>query len=292
VARKRYSIYKLTSPSGRAYVGFTGQAVKTRWGQHVRRAATGYKHPLLAAIRKYGADAFKVETLAQYDVLDDALRAEVAAIAGLERGYNLSPGGEHDSGAGARAFAAKLADPVWREQYLARLSHSMRNSGAYKESRERIEGVLSAWRKDNPAKAYKASMRALRIGMARTGRRRPDEGPKRIPRKRKGAAAKLHGRIASREAAKQHWAAMAPEKRAAIAAKISATIKARHAAMSEAERAVHLAQLAEARKHIDHDVRKERQQAALVRYWGPERRKEFGQKVRARNAAHKEADTR
>ena len=288
MARKRYAIYKLTSPSGRAYVGYTGQPVVVRWGQHVRRAATGAKHPLLAAIRKYGADSFVVETLAEYDDLNEALASEVAAIAGLENAYNLSPGGEHDGGAGAARFRELMSDPEWREQYLARLSHAMRNSAAYKESRERIAGVLEAWRKHNPAKAYKLSMRGLRIGANRTGRRKPQVGPERLPRKAKGPAAKLHKKLASREAAKRHWADMPPEKRAEISAKIAAATRARHAAMTDAQRDAHLAQLAEARKHIDHDVRRDRQQAALARYWGPERRREFGLKQKARYAAMKE----
>lgn len=286
---KRYSIYKLTSPSGRSYVGFTGQAVQTRWRQHIRRAATGYKHPLLSAIRKYGAGNFTVETLAVYDTLDEALRAEVDAIAGLEKAYNLSPGGDYDGGAGAARFRELLSDPEWRAAYVSRLSHAIRNSAAYKASGRRIQAMLAAWREQNPAKAYQISIRNLRIGANKTGRRKPAITG-RIPRTPKGPAAKLHKRIASREAAKRQWANMTPERRAEISAKIAATIKAQHAAKSEEERAAHLAQLAEARKHIDHDIRKDRQQAALVRYWGPERRKAFGEKVRARRAAERDSN--
>ena len=82
---------------------------------------------------------------------------------------------------------------------------------------------------------------------------------------------------------------MPPEKKAAIAAKISASVKARHAAKTDAEREAHNAQLAEARKRIDHDVRKARQKVALERYWTTERCEEFGRSVRARNTAQKDA---
>lgn len=286
--RKQYSIYKLTSPSGRSYVGFTGQSVATRWRQHVRRAATGAKHPLMAAIRKYGADSFTVDTLRTLGDLDAALRAEIDAIAELENGYNLSPGGEHDYITAHATYRTLLQDPEWRAAYVARLSEAIRSSGRYQASRGKVLAALADWREANPAEAYKVSRRNLRIGVNRRGRKKPKpDEPQRLPRTPKGPAAKLHKKRAARDAAKRHWAEMDPAKRAAIAAKIAATMRAKHAAMSEAEKAAHLAQLAEARKRIDHDVRKDRQQAALVRYWGPERRREFGEKVKARRAADK-----
>jgi predicted GIY-YIG superfamily endonuclease len=59
-----YSIYKITSPSGRSYIGLTKTPVKERWAQHVKRAKTdGKNHPFYNAIRKYGKSAFTVETI-------------------------------------------------------------------------------------------------------------------------------------------------------------------------------------------------------------------------------------
>lgn len=286
MARKRYSIYKLTAPSGRAYVGFTSQSVEERWRQHVGRAMRGAKHPLCDSIRKHGRDAFSVEVLATYDDADEALRAEVAAIAGLEDAYNLSPGGEFDGGAGAVRFRELLTDPAWREAYCARLSAALKSSSRFKQSRERIEGLLAAWREDNPKKAYLISLRNLRIGRNKSGRReKPPAKPQRLPRKPKGPAAKLHKSIASREAAKRHWAEMNPATKAEIVTRIAASLTDAHAAKTEEERQRHNAQLAEARKSIDHEFRKARQKEALTAYWTPERRTEFGAKVKARRAA-------
>jgi len=287
VGRKQYSIYKLTSPSGRAYVGFTSQPVSERWRQHVGRADRGGKHPLCSAIRKYGKEAFCVETLATYDVLDDALKAEVAAIAGLENAYNISPGGDSDGGAGVARFRELMTDPVWRATYLERLSTSMKTSVRYAESRKRIAGVLEAWRLENPAKAYRTSMRNLRIGANRHGRRKPSTEPARVPRTKGGAAAKLHRKIASREAAKRQWAGMDPDKKARVHEAISKSLTDHYVSMSDTERAAHAAQLAEARKSIDHDYRKAQQKLGLKAYWTEERRAEFGRKVKARNAARK-----
>lgn len=287
MGRKQYSIYKLTSPSGRAYVGFTSQPVSGRWRQHVGRADRGGKHPLCSAIRKYGKGAFCVETLATYDVLDDALKAEVAAIAGLENAYNISPGGDFDGGAGVARFRELMTDPVWRATYLERLSTSMKTSVRYAESRKRIAGVLDAWRLENPAKAYRTSMRNLRIGVNRRGRKKPPVEPGRLPRQKGGAAAKLHRSRVSREKAQRQWAEMEPAKKAAVHAKIATSIKRVHAEKGPEEKAAHAAQLAEARKSIDHDYRKAQQKLGLKAYWTEERRAEFGRKVKARNAARK-----
>lgn len=283
---KRYSIYKLTSPSGRSYVGFTGQTVSERWRQHVNRAKTGAQNPLCAAIRKYGADTFVVETLAEYDRADDALRAEIEAIAAVQNAYNISPGGDFDHGAGRARFVELLSDPEWRAGYSARLSASLRASEAYKASREKVLGALAGWRAANPAKAYLIALRAVRIS-ANRNRKNPKPEAGRIPRVPKGKAAKFHRKIASREAAKKQWATMDPSKKAEVHKRISAALTEHHARKSEADRAEHDRRLAAARLKIDHAVRKARQAEGLKAYWTPERRKAFGDKVRARNAAKK-----
>lgn len=248
------------------------------------RANRGARHPLYSAIRKYGADAFTVETLAEYDTKDVALRAEVEAIAELVGAYNLSPGGEFDGGAGAARFRELLTDPEWRADYGERLSAALKDSPKYQAKVPELLASLAKWRAENPTKAYRISMRNLRVGANRNGRKKPTpDKPQRIPRKPNGSAAKLHKSRASRDAAKRHWAEMTPEKRAEISARISASVKARYAAKTEAERAAHAAQLAEARRHIDHNVRKARQRAALEKYWTPERCRAFGEEVKKRN---------
>lgn len=289
MARKRYSIYKLTAPSGRAYVGFTSQSVQERWRQHVARAATGVTHPLCAAVRKYGAEAFSIETLAEYADLDVALRAEVAAIAALTDAYNISPGGDFDSGAGAAKFRELLLDPAWRANYSARLSAALKASPPYQAKVPEAVARLVAWRIKNPTASYKNAMRALRICANRNGRKKPDTAGGRLPRTPKGPAAKFHKSIASREAAKRHWSGMDPDKKADIKTRIAASVAENHAAKSAEERGAHAAQLAQARGRIDHAHRKARQKEALQDYWTPERRTAFGAKVRARNAAKKDS---
>jgi hypothetical protein len=92
-------IYLATSPSGKNYVGQTTRTVAVRWYEHVHDA---YLAPTLrcqklsAAIRKYGAAAFKVGDI--YECPDAELDDwEVFFIGVLEsfgpKGYNQTTGG-------------------------------------------------------------------------------------------------------------------------------------------------------------------------------------------------------
>lgn len=289
MAREHYSVYRLTSPSGRAYVGFTGQRVAARWGQHVRRALKGAKHPLCAAIRKYGSARFTVEILSAHPSLDAALKAEVRAIAVLEKPYNISPGGDFDGAAGHRRLAELFTDRVWRAEYVASLSSGCKASSAHRAHWLDLTRAAEQWRKGNPAKAYKNALRALRIGQ-RSRNKKTSGASGRLPRKPKGLAARKMKSMRSRAAAKRHWANMPEDKKANIHARIAKAVTQHHESMTPVERRRHSAQLAEARKNIDHSLRKKNQKIAIAAYWTPERRAAFGAAVRARNKEKRDAD--
>lgn len=94
---RKYSIYRITSPSAKCYVGLTGMSVSARWNAHVRKAlGTTYSHPFYNAIRKYGAHAFSVEVLQTHLTKVEAQSAERRHISDTPPclRYNLSPGGE------------------------------------------------------------------------------------------------------------------------------------------------------------------------------------------------------
>ena len=287
---KRYSIYRLTSPSGRAYVGFTGQCVSARWGQHVRRAMKGAKHPLSAAIRKYGSARFNVETLSEHVSIAEALMQEVREIARLENAYNLSPGGELDGAAGGKKLAELLQNPDWRAAYCAALSAGAKKSEASRKHLAALSALAKQWRVDNPAKAYRNSARASRIARNNRKTKTKNKENERLARKPKSPSAKKARSIRSREAAKRHWANMPAEKKNTVHSKISKSVAQHHANMSRSERKKHEAQLSEARKNIDHTLRKKRQKEAMAAYWTPERRAAFGARVRARRKGGSDAN--
>lgn len=98
-------IYKLTSPSGKSYIGVTKQTIDVRFQQHVqafkRFRRMGYLEnrnvPLLyRAFNKYGTEDWIKEQLDQSDDLQTALTLEIKYIGEYDTtktGYNIHEGG-------------------------------------------------------------------------------------------------------------------------------------------------------------------------------------------------------
>ena len=93
-------IYKLTSPSGKVYIGKTSAGtVEERWNKHCWNAANGEKSKLYTAILKYGPGSFVVETVCEVNSNEDnLLQIEICEIwihkSFGENGYNLTIGGD------------------------------------------------------------------------------------------------------------------------------------------------------------------------------------------------------
>lgn len=280
MARQRtYSIYRLTSPSGRAYVGFTGQSVKERWRQHVNYSRKGQKHPLYAAIRKYGAATFAVETLATFTDLGSALQAEREHIAATPKAYNVSAGGELDFVAGNAEMKRLLAtDAEWAGKYRAALSAGCKTSEAHQEHWEELAALGAKWRAENPKKAWKVQNRATRAA-ARENRGKPGKATQRpdTPEKIGKAVREFWANatpamlkrksIQSRQSVTKVWAERAPEVRESVAAKIAASVLALHANKTPEEIAQHEAQLARARQAIDRSKQGPAASQGLKQYW-------------------------
>lgn len=95
-------IYKITNTAnGKIYIGQTRKAVKTRWTNHVTCAQNqshrDYNIPFHNAIRKYGRNAFRVETIEECDnsLLNDREKYWIAKLHSTDKskGYNLNLGG-------------------------------------------------------------------------------------------------------------------------------------------------------------------------------------------------------
>jgi len=294
--RERYTIYRLTSPSGRSYVGLTSQPLQVRWGQHVRRAAKGAHHPFCAAIRKYGAQALTVEVLRACDTLEEAFVAEIEEIAALLNPYNLSPEGAFDGPAGTSAAAELLRDPAWEAAYRAALSRGCRESEAHQAHAAELPALARDWRLANPREAYRIARRNLRLALkaerknvnpkAWTDEDRKAQSERLLKRfAERTPSEKLKAKRAARVRAKHLWNARTPEQVADVSAKISDGMVAFNAQLPDEQRAERQAQLAAARARIDHDKRKRHQKVALIAYWTPERRAEVGARRRAAAAA-------
>jgi group I intron endonuclease len=93
------ALYRLDFPNGKSYVGITSGTAESRFRDHVRDA----KHKpsgwaVHRAIRKYGADAVKVVTLAIADSWEYLQLIEKNAIRVFgtfgTKGYNMTAGGD------------------------------------------------------------------------------------------------------------------------------------------------------------------------------------------------------
>lgn len=91
--QKTYIVYKRTSPSGHAYIGYTGDDMMVRWKGCVSELlASKSKTPLAYAIRKYGSDTWVHEILFETIDKQEALDAEMVYISLLGY-YNVAKGG-------------------------------------------------------------------------------------------------------------------------------------------------------------------------------------------------------
>lgn len=90
-------LYQLTSPSGKRYIGVTTQRLSARWGKHRSDARLGSDTPVHRAIRKYGAESFRVDVLA---LIENNLLHEIETrvISALRPEYNTTLGGEGATG--------------------------------------------------------------------------------------------------------------------------------------------------------------------------------------------------
>lgn len=91
-------IYKITnSINGKIYVGQTFRNVQERFKEHLRmgrKEEVGYKSLLYYAIKKYGKDAFSVDTLEECpdDKLNEREIYWIDTLGTCENGYNISRG--------------------------------------------------------------------------------------------------------------------------------------------------------------------------------------------------------
>lgn len=120
-------IYSATSPSGKQYIGQTRRSVDARWKEHLADArGLDRCKALNHAIRKYGPEAFVIETLAYALpwMLDD-LEAEMIAERGMvvPNGYNIKLGGStapHTDGTKAKIRAKLIGKKFSTETLLLR----------------------------------------------------------------------------------------------------------------------------------------------------------------------------
>lgn len=90
--KNNYTVYKHTSPSGKAYIGITNNYTK-RCNSHKGNAKNGCTFTFHRAIRKYSWEAFKHEIVTDNITRAEAIRLEALLIKELNtlvpNGYNI-----------------------------------------------------------------------------------------------------------------------------------------------------------------------------------------------------------
>lgn len=284
---RAYTIYRLTSPSGKSYIGLTKTPLKERWRHHVRRAfKESRNHPLYNAIRKYGPESFIVENIDSAPNKAEAQALERLYIAWTSPEYNLSPGGEADGEAGSRIFWNRInADPEAREEYLKLLSEVKKKQdwSDYSTMSEKAQ----EWRKNNPREAYRLAYRAIRIA------RRSKPIKQKETRSLKDRLMWKHKRsVKTRENTFALWARRTDAERIEVAAKISKKVKERWETVTDPQERSRLT--AQARAAIDRKKQRPAASRGIKRFW-EELRKDparYAEYMAARNASLKKTNER
>ena len=243
-------VYRITSPSGKCYIGITKNTLKKRIEGHLRRANRGDNHPFYNAIRKYGFENFKVEEAKEREVFYIAEYKEKTGV------YNISRGGDYDGLDGMRHFWNTLT-PERREVYIENLKRGI--SASDLRDYDRLQECSQKWRKENPKAAYKISSRNLRLAQRAIGIKPYFEREASKPQRLKRPLSVGH-----HIGAKKQWASRTEEERKTVGRNISKALKARNSCRAETEKAKHDAQLAEARKNIDVRKRSQRVREAYA----------------------------
>ena len=120
--------YKITSPSGRSYIGVTTRPLSVRWEEHVIASAKR-KFSFSRAIYKYGASRFRLEVLVIADDLEYLKDLERQLIRLYRPQYNMTAGGDGCIGLAlaaqkkkSKALSFRMLQ-FWREPFLSKDRH-------------------------------------------------------------------------------------------------------------------------------------------------------------------------
>lgn len=205
---KTGTLYKLTFPNGKSYIGITKHSIEHRIKIHIRPSRGGRRLAVYDAIRKYGEDSFKVQILAIAHP-DDLPRLEIDAIRehatfGIN-GYNMTGGGEGTLG---RSFAVsnetkakiskitkgRIGKPI-SDEAKQKLRDANLGKKHSEESKEKISHSLTGKQKGKiTSEATKA-----KISASLKGRKLTDEQKYNLAQSRAGKVTGMTGKSHSEE---------------------------------------------------------------------------------------------
>lgn len=144
-------LYRLTSPSGRTYIGIA-KNVHKRWQEHSYDARCGSNCALHRAIRKYGFAKFKKEILVTSTfsyVKEMEIKAIAAYLTMVPAGYNMTAGGDGTFGriaTEAQKQRVSLAQKgrAFTDEHKLKLSLAHKGKTMPDETKQKIRATLKA----------------------------------------------------------------------------------------------------------------------------------------------------
>lgn len=179
-------VYKITNGvNGKAYIGITTKSVRSRWKAHLSNAfVKNVNYYLYIAMRKYGKEAFSVETVYEASTLKELLAVEKGLIAhygtyATAGGYNQTLGGEGVFGLKRKPEAIEKM----RAHVKARLSNPVNHPMYGKKHTEESRRKMSESAKRKPPMSEETRRK---FALVATGRKMPREAVERARQKRLG----------------------------------------------------------------------------------------------------------
>ncbi len=179
-------VYKITNNvTGKAYIGITTKSVVSRWKAHQSNAfVKNVNYYLYHVMRKYGLEAFSIETLYEASSVKELLAVEKGLIAqygtySLANGYNQTLGGEGVFGLKWTPEAIEKMRVRVKQRLSDPINHPMYGKKHSEESRKKM--ARSA--KTKPPVSEKTR---FKLSVAGVGRKIPREAVERARAKRLG----------------------------------------------------------------------------------------------------------
>lgn len=205
--------------TGKKYVGQTKRGLMVRWSDCICSARKGQRGCLYAAIRKYGADAWCHDVIAQVETQEAANKAERYWIRHHDcvrpKGYNIDAGGDvrNTHPETRRKLREQCTPKEWSDRNL-------RIAAAMTPEQRRAKSLKGAATQTPEERRRKA----LRAAASQTAEQRHQKALKRwagtTPEQRRREALAREKRLPTnfrREAALKRWRNATPNQRAAQA---------------------------------------------------------------------------
>lgn len=179
-------VYKITnSVNGKVYIGITTKSVRSRWKAHLCNAfVKNVNYYLYKAMRKYGKEAFSIETIHEAESLVDLLEAEKRFITecnsyATANGYNQTLGGEGVFGLKWKPEALENMRMRVKAWLSVPENHPMYGKKHSDESRRK----MSESARNRPQVSEETR---LKLSIVNTGRKMPKDAIERARQKRLG----------------------------------------------------------------------------------------------------------